>query len=174
MEDDKKNQINEVLTNIVEPGESWLVRGIYNDVLVQHYDFVEATNRDPELESALIHVSAKLDVAGRNVCWYGLFAVFAICIGIQMHWFDQWIGPNIEFMRSIWVYLLFMVGGLLVAYQIGEWQSRRIYEAKKSLVVNAIQNAGKTPKDVIASLRHEESFGSLYDHMKNDGEFFVF
>ena len=174
MEHDKKSQINEVLGDIVEPGKSWLVRGIYNEILVEQYDFSEAVNRDPELESALIQVSAKLDTAGRNVCWYGMFAIFAICVGIQMHWFDSLIGPKIDLMRSIWVYLLLMVGGLLVAYPIGEWQSYMIYEAKKSLILNAIRNAGKTPKDVIASLKREEDFGSIYDHMKNDKEFFTF
>ena len=173
MSNEKEEQIAAALTDIVDPGTTWVVRRIANEILVEPHE-VSSQHRSG-LSAALV---ARLDALNQRLSDCGgtaslvlLLGVVVMCVGIQLNWFSTLLGPYQVYVQSIWFYLAicgatFFLTGLVTT----KWEAN-LYRRHRDSLFDLIQRDGTTPADVYLKIKDDDELSNLVARMKEDSAF---
>lgn len=171
MSETEKQEIAEALDGVIQPGSSWVVRGIANDVLVEPYD-VAAGNRKHSFSHGLV---AKLDSVNQIVADSGglvplmlVMATIIVCVGLHLNWFNVWIGEKIQFVQSIWVYLPAVTTSFFISGKLSDWFEGRTYRRLRPDLIRQIKGDGLEVSEVYVKIKENEDLSYVARWMRYD------
>ena len=177
MSESQKERIANALDGVLEPGETWIVRAIANDILVEDHQVGgshPSQRLTPELQTRIEMFNDRLSTAGTSFVLYGLVVIFFICVGLHMNWFADWLGPANDKLRSIWVYLLSGVVGFVLLTAVTTAYEKMIYRRDRVEFFHAVRAQGLDTAELFALLKDEEDYENLVEQMKSDADLLSF
>ena len=170
MNENHESVIAEALNGIVEPGSSWVVRGIANEVLVEPYQVNSSSEPEfsPELTARIDSLNERLSSCGSNFFVMAVLAVAIACVGIHLNWFAGLLGPVNEQIQSVWFYLIALVASFMIAGSITNWMEKSLYRGERQGLFDLIRREGLSPSDVYMQIRDNEDLSDLVDQLKVD------
>lgn len=164
----KEYVIAQALRDHVEPGEVWVVRGGYKGVEVSPGEKTSLADSHPELYGRLLQANEAVSSAGGGFVVVGILAVLGACLAVHMQWLDGLIGPDIEKIRSVWVYVFASVAGFLGCGWVATTWEGAVYAQHRHELLAAIDEAGLTPHRVLSEMDGNDSLSSIAERMKHD------
>ena len=172
--DQEKRQIVERLEGVVQPGSSWIVRGIANDVLVEPHD-IAASNQKSHFSNALTtqldRVNQQISSSGGLIPAAIILMTVLICVGIHLDWFVSLMGEKNLLVQSIWFYLISFVISFFVSGYVAEWFEKRTYRRMRAELMRQIADDGLTLADVYVKIRDDEDLGYVSRWIQLDDSF---
>jgi len=176
MSESQKERIAAALEGVIEPGETWIVRAIANDILVDDHEVGgHSTSRlSPEIQARIEMFNERLSSAGTSFVLIGLVAIFFVCVGLHMNWFQNVLGPLNDKLRSIWVYVLAGAVGFVLLTAMTTIYEKMIYRRDRGRFFNAVRSEGLDTAELFAIIKDNEDYDSLVDQMKSDADLLSF
>ena len=173
MADDNQERISGALMGVVEPGSSWIVRGIANDVLVEPFD---VTN-DPkakfssDLVARVDALNERLSNSGTDLGLWMMLATGLACVGIHLNWFESLLGIANPYVQSILFYAAAMIIVFFAMGFLSQLGEQRLYRRFRQSLLDQIKRDGLQVADVYVQIKDDDELDSLAKHLRQDPVF---
>ncbi len=175
MAENEQHEIADALMNVIEPGSSWIVRGIANDVLVEPFDVADhQTGGDtfpPDLEACVDTLNEKLSSAGGDFSLWTLLLAAIGCVGIHLGWFQRWLGDATQYVQSFWFYAAVMVALFFFVGAISSWCEASVYRRWRDRLLREVEQAGLKLSEFYVEIKDSEEFDALFKQLRKDDQF---
>lgn len=168
---DNQESIAAALVGVIEPGDSWVVRGISNDVLVEPYSVSEhnvGSGFSTDLELKLDVIDAQISSTGGATGLFLMFAVVIACLGIHLNWFAGWLGDALPYVQSFWFYATAIVLMFFVNVALSRRSESVVYRRLRPALIEQIRLDGSTLSQVYVRLKEDDELVSLTKLIRED------
>jgi hypothetical protein len=131
-ETDRRESVAGALRDVLEEGEAFNVYCHEGEVYVDNAETSVCAGRYPRLYGRLLSLSTQLEEAGSGVRRIPILLALIFCIGVHLHWWDEWFGAQlVNHLDSIWFFVLIFyvlyqsVGLVNTLFQRGIYQRAR-------------------------------------------------
>ncbi len=164
----RQEQIADAVDQFIKPGEAWVIRKeeAGTDVTLEGRSALATTH--PELYGRLLQVSEQLSNAGGSLCIWGPLLVLLLCLGLHLNWFDAALGPFVDKLRNIWLYLLAATISFFLFGSLATFWERLAYRQYREAILRALDDANLPPHRLIALIEGDKSLDNLADQLKAD------
>lgn len=168
---DNQNSIAAALVGVIKPGDSWVVRAISNDVLVEPYNVSDhnvETRFSSDLELKLDVIDAKISSTGGATGLFLMFAVVIACLGIHLNWFTGLLGDLLPYVQSIWFYATAILLMFFVSVTLSRRSEGVVYRRLRPALMEQIRRDGSTLSQVYVRLKEDDELVSLTKLIRED------
>jgi len=117
------------------------------------------------LYGALLSVSEELSDAGSALFFPLMLAAAAFCLALHLRWLE------IEPLRSIWFYVLLLVGAFFAFGVTCEGLEKAVYRRRRSELFRLIHQAGLDRYTVLARIVGDAGLKDVAEKLKQDDRF---
>ena len=106
-ETDRRESVAGALRDVLEEGEAFNVYCHEGEVYVNDTETSVCAARHPRLYGRLLSLNTQLEEAGSGIRRIPIFMALVFCIGVHLHWWDEWLGAQlVNQLDSVWFFLL--------------------------------------------------------------------
>jgi hypothetical protein len=159
------------LEDILQDGDELVVRCEDGEIEISEAGMTICREKHPQLYGYLLSFNEELSSAGTSVTLLGLFPVALICLGIHLEWWDRMLGgPYTEPVRSIWFYIVVLLGGF---FAFGAWADtleKRAYRQGRDELISLLRSEGIHRDTLLSMIEGDPSVSRVSRHLKLDSE----
>ncbi|MEL7499084.1 MAG: hypothetical protein AAFN77_15870 [Planctomycetota bacterium] len=169
MSSEDQQEIADALLGVIEPGASWIVRGISNDVLVEPFDVSADRSQSfsPELETKIDGINARL-AEGSLFLLVGMLTTALVCIGLHLNWFANLLGDANAYLQSFWVYGFAIIAMFFFCGEMASFFERRRYRQLRTTLLEQIRKDGSTLSEVYVKIKDDPELFTICRHIQTD------
>lgn len=106
-EEAKHENIADALRPILREGDSYQVYSVEGEVYVREVGTSVCSVRHPQLYGRLLSLNTMIEHTGSELARFPLLLVAVLCVGLHLHWWDQWLGAEtVAKLDSMWFFVL--------------------------------------------------------------------
>jgi hypothetical protein len=171
-EENREETIADALRPVLEEGEAYSVFCHEGEVHVKEADTSVCAVIHPRLYGRLLSLSTQLDEAGAGYSRLPTLLGLTFCVGLHLHWWDDWLGPILPVERlDHW---LFFVLVFYVIFQglgiLNGALQRGIYRRGREELFALMSEAKLDRDSLLSMIEGDAAVSRAGHHLKLDNE----
>lgn len=167
---DRIEQIQDLLDGVVDEGECYLVRchnGEIEAAAMSKEGIVPLRLTHEELYGCMLSINEDISAAGSHLMSVMFFAAVAFCVGIHLQWFAE-LSPFLAKFNSLWFFLPFLALVIYVGKTISWIVGDRVYSFRRNELLQAIFESGLSRYQLLSRMEGDPSLADLATVLKKD------